>query len=112
GGLTRIVFSSSAAVYGIQDKMPLSEDAPKFSLSPYAETKWFFERLLYWYGSAYGLKHISLRYFNAAGADPEGELGEAHDPETHLIPLAIHAAMGGPPIRIFGTDYPTPDGTA
>jgi UDP-arabinose 4-epimerase len=111
-GIRRIVFSSSAAVYGIQDKMPLTEDSPKSPVSPYAETKWFFERVLEWYGSAYGVKHVSLRYFNAAGADPDGELGECHQPETHLIPLAIRAALGGAPLRVFGTDYPTPDGTA
>ena len=107
-----IVFSSSASVYGVQEKVPIPEDAPLDPLSPYAETKLFFERVLRWYGSAYGLKSACLRYFNAAGADPGGELGECHDPETHLIPLALNAATGGSQLRVFGTDYPTPDGTA
>lgn len=107
-----IVFSSSAAVYGVQKKVPIPENAPLDPLSPYAETKLFFERVLRWYGSAYGLKSACLRYFNAAGADPDGQLGECHDPETHLIPLALSAATGGAPLHLFGTDYATPDGTA
>jgi UDP-arabinose 4-epimerase len=111
-GIRRVVFSSSAAVYGIQERMPLLETSPPDPVSPYADTKWFIERILSRYGTAYGLRSMSLRYFNAAGADPEGELGERHQPETHLIPLAMRAAMGGPPLRVFGTDYPTPDGTA
>jgi UDP-arabinose 4-epimerase len=111
-GLKRIVFSSSCSIYGIQQHMPISEDAGKDPLSPYAETKLFAEKILRWYESAYGLEYASLRYFNAAGADPEGEIGEHHDPETHLIPLAVYAAMGRAPLRIFGTDYATPDGTA
>jgi UDP-glucose-4-epimerase GalE len=111
-GLTRVVFSSSCAVYGPQDKMPLSEDNPTDPASPYAETKLAVERILHWYGSAYGLKSACLRYFNAAGADPEGEIGECHPGESHLIPLVIRAALGGKPLRVFGTDYPTPDGTA
>ena len=111
-GLNRVVFSSSCAVYGIQPKMPLSEDASKAPVSVYAETKLFLEKVLESYGSAYGLKYAALRYFNAAGADPDGEVGEHHTPESHLIPLAIHAALGGSPLRIFGEDYPTPDGTA
>lgn len=111
-GVRHVVFSSSAAVYGLQKQMPIREDAPKDPISPYADSKWFFERVLHWYGLAYGMRSASLRYFNAAGADPDGELGEHHDPETHLIPLAIHAAMGGKRLQVFGTDYPTPDGTA
>jgi UDP-arabinose 4-epimerase len=111
-GPKSIVFSSSCSVYGIQEKVPIAEDSSQDPLSPYAETKAFFERVLRWYGSAYGFRYASLRYFNAAGADPEGELGENHDPETHLIPLTILAAMGGERLRIFGTDYATPDGTA
>lgn len=111
-GVTNVVFSSSCSIYGIQPTMPLSEDSPKNPLSPYAETKLFFERVLQSYASAYGLKYAALRYFNAAGADPEGELGEVHEPESHLIPLAMQAALGGAPLRVFGTDYPTPDGTA
>jgi UDP-arabinose 4-epimerase len=111
-GVNRVVFSSSCAVYGIQPKMPLSEDTPKDPVSTYAETKLFLEKVLSAYGSAYGLKYAALRYFNASGADHEGEIGEHHVPESHLIPLAIHAALGGSPLRIFGEDYPTPDGTA
>ena len=107
-----IVFSSSAAVYGIQGDAPIVETSPMDPLSPYAETKLFLEKVLRWYGSAYGLKSACLRYFNAAGADPDRELGEAHAPETHLIPLALDAATGGQQLRVFGTDYATPDGTA
>ena len=107
-----VVFSSSAAVYGIQGSDPIAESSPMDPLSPYAETKLFFERVLRWYGSAYGVKSACLRYFNAAGADPDGELGECHGPETHLIPLALAALTEGAPLRVFGTDYATPDGTA
>ena len=110
-GVSRIVFSSSCSVYGVQPVGLLTEDSPTNPLSPYAESKQFIERALCWYGRAYGLSTVCLRYFNAAGADPEGELGECHNPETHLIPLAILAALGGPPLRVFGGDYPTPDGT-
>jgi len=112
GGVRSLVFSSSCSIYGVQAQAPIAEDAPKNPLSPYAETKLFLENALRWYERAYGLHTVSLRYFNAAGADPDGELGEWHDPETHLIPLAIGAALSGPALRIFGTDYPTPDGTA
>lgn len=111
-GVRQVVFSSSAAVYGLQERMPIGEDSPKDPLSPYAETKWFVERALKWYGAAYGIRSVCLRYFNAAGADPDGELGESHRPETHLIPLACYAALGRAPLRVFGRDYPTPDGTA
>jgi len=116
-GLHAVVFSSSCAVYGPQAKMPLSEDNPTDPASPYAETKLAVEKILRWYGSAYGLRSASLRYFNAAGADPDGEIGEHHPGESHLIPLAIRAALGdqasgGKSLRVFGTDYPTPDGTA
>ena len=111
-GIKNIVFSSSAAVYGIQGVEPIQESSPKDPVSPYGDTKWMIERILHWYGQAYGLSHASLRYFNAAGADPDGELGERHEPETHLIPLAMRAALGGNPLKVFGTDYPTPDGTA
>lgn len=111
-GVKKIVFSSSCSIYGQQSGAPISEDSPKDPLSPYAETKWFFERILDWCGKADSLQHVNLRYFNAAGADPEGDLGEYHRPETHLIPLALAAADGGAPLRVFGTDYPTPDGTA
>jgi UDP-arabinose 4-epimerase len=112
GGVTRMVFSSSCSIYGIQEVIPIGEESPKDPLSPYAETKLFLENALRWYDSAYGLRSVCLRYFNAAGADPEGEIGEWHEPETHLIPLAILAALGGPGLRIFGDDYPTVDGTA
>jgi UDP-arabinose 4-epimerase len=111
-GVRDVVFSSSAAVYGAPVRVPLDEDHPIDPLSPYGDSKAFVERMLRWYGDAYGLRWAALRYFNAAGADPGGELGENHDAESHLIPLAIEAALGGPALSLFGTDYPTPDGTA
>jgi UDP-arabinose 4-epimerase len=111
-GVRDVVFSSSAAVYGAPVRVPLDEDHPIEPLSPYGDSKAFVERMLRWYGDAYGLRWAALRYFNAAGADPAGELGEEHDAESHLIPLAIEAALGGPVLSLFGTDYPTPDGTA
>ena len=93
--------------------MPIAEDHPQSPVNPYGETKLAVEKMLHWYAAAYGLRYAALRYFNAAGADPDGEIGEDHDPETHLIPLAIEAALGGAASsQIFGTDYPTPDGTA
>ncbi|MET0790896.1 MAG: UDP-glucose 4-epimerase GalE [Polyangiaceae bacterium] len=107
-----IVFSSTAAVYGSPHTSPITEQHPLDPLSPYGDSKFFDERILRWYGDAYGLRSVALRYFNAAGADPDGQLGEAHTPESHLIPLAIAAARGGTPLKLFGTDYPTPDGTA
>jgi UDP-glucose-4-epimerase GalE len=109
----RIVFSSSAAVYGNPQRIPIPEDHPKQPVNPYGETKLAMERALQWYGNAYDLKWVTLRYFNAAGADADGDLGESHDPESHLIPLVIQAALGRrPQVEIYGTDYPTPDGTA
>jgi UDP-arabinose 4-epimerase len=112
-GVGRIVFSSSCATYGKPRENPIPEDHPQQPVNPYGESKCMVERLLKWYGQAYGLAWTALRYFNAAGADPDGELGEAHDPETHLIPRAIAAAMGNlPALDLFGTDYDTPDGTA
>jgi UDP-arabinose 4-epimerase len=112
-GVPRIVFSSTAAVYGHPRQDLIPEDHPTVPLSPYGESKLMVERLLHWYGSAYGLQWIALRYFNAAGADPDGETGEMHHPETHLIPLAVAAAHGEvPELELFGTDYATPDGTA
>jgi UDP-arabinose 4-epimerase len=112
-GVSRLVFSSSCSIYGMKGGEGLiAEDCGKDPLSPYAETKLFLEQVLRWYESAYGLQSACLRYFNAAGADPDGEIGESHRPETHLVPLAIYAAMGGNELRIFGEDYPTPDGTA
>jgi len=108
----RIVFSSTAAVYGEPITDVIAEDHPLSPLSPYAWSKRMIEQILADYGAAYDLKHVCLRYFNAAGADPDGEVGERHQPETHLIPLILHAALGlRDNITIFGTDYPTPDGT-
>ncbi len=108
-----IVFSSTCATYGLPDRMPIGEDAPQRPVNPYGESKLMIERMLHWLGPARGLRHAALRYFNAAGADPEGEIGEEHEPETHLIPLVLLTALGRrQAIDIFGTDYATPDGTA
>jgi UDP-arabinose 4-epimerase len=112
-GVGEIVFSSTCAIYGTPETVPIGESAPQRPVNPYGETKLAIERALHWYGDAYGIRSASLRYFNAAGADIGGELGEAHEPETHLIPLVLQAALGQRPhIEIYGTDYPTPDGTA
>jgi UDP-glucose-4-epimerase GalE len=112
-GVGEIVFSSTCATYGIPEGVPIGEAAPQHPVNPYGETKLAIERALGWYGAAYGLRSVSLRYFNAAGADLEGEIGERHHPETHLVPLVLQTALGQRPrIDIFGTDYPTPDGTA
>lgn len=112
-GVDMMVFSSSCAVYGPPETTPINEDHPRRPISPYAESKLMVEQMLRWYGELSGLRWAALRYFNAAGADPDGDLGERHDPETHLIPLVIQAAIGKlPELQIFGTDYPTPDGTA
>ena len=112
-GVERIVFSSTCATYGLPESPAIGEDHPQRPVNPYGESKLFIERVLHAYGHAYGMRWIDLRYFNAAGADPDGELGEDHDPETHLIPLIAAAALGQRPcIDVFGTDYPTPDGTA
>jgi UDP-glucose-4-epimerase GalE len=111
-GVRRIVFSSTAAVYGTPEIVPIVEDHPKSPESPYGEFKLMVERLLHWEAVCHGLQWMALRYFNAAGCDAEGEIGESHEPETHLIPLALDAALGRrPPCQIFGGDYPTPDGT-
>jgi UDP-glucose 4-epimerase len=107
----KFIFSSSAAVYGEPKKVPIPEEHPCLPVNPYGETKWIFERVLQRLHEARKFDYISLRYFNAAGADPDGELGEDHSPETHLIPISILAAMNGKAIPIFGTDYATPDGT-
>ena len=108
-----IVFSSTCATYGEPRKVPISEAEPQTPVNPYGESKLYVERALKWYERAHGFGWVVLRHFNAAGADPEGEIGEAHDPETHLIPLVIDAALGQrPPVHVMGTDYPTPDGTA
>lgn len=112
-GAKPLVFSSSAAIYGAPDEVPIPESHRMQATSPYGESKIFVERALASYGDAYGLRSMALRYFNACGADPDGDLGEAHDQESHLIPLVIQAALGQRPcVEIYGTDYPTPDGTA
>jgi UDP-arabinose 4-epimerase len=112
-GVNTFVFSSTCATYGIPDRLPINEDQPQSPINPYGDSKLAIEKVLRWYGDAYGLRSVALRYFNAAGADPEGEIGECHAEETHLIPLAIRATFpDGQPLSIFGTDYPTPDGTA
>jgi UDP-glucose-4-epimerase len=108
-GVGRIVFSSTAAVYGVPDTTPIPEDAPLRPINPYGETKRTFEGALRWYGTAYGLRSVSLRYFNVAGATES--FGEDHDPETHLIPNVLAAAEGLRDLTVFGGDYPTPDGT-
>lgn len=112
-GIEKFIFSSSAAIYGDPKDVPIKEESPKEPENPYGRTKLIFERILEDYSEAYPLSACSLRYFNAAGTDPEGELGEIHDPETHLIPVVLEAAAGERDyIEIFGTDYDTPDGTA
>ena len=106
------IFSSTCATYGIPEEIPIREDHPQRPVNPYGKSKLMIEDILEDYDKAYGIRHVNLRYFNAAGADPEGEIGERHDPETHLIPLAIYSALGvRDDIKIFGTDYPTKDGT-
>jgi UDP-arabinose 4-epimerase len=111
-GVRYFVFSSTCAVYGVPDRIPITEDEPREPINPYGATKLAFENALEAYDRAYGLRSARLRYFNAAGADDSGEIGELHDPETHLIPLALRATMPyGPELQIFGDDYPTPDGT-
>jgi UDP-glucose-4-epimerase GalE len=111
-GVQRFIFSSTCAVYGVPSKVPISEDNPRQPVNPYGVSKLFFERALEDYDRAYGLRFASLRYFNAAGADESGEIGELHDPETHLIPSALLAVKGKrAELELFGTDYPTPDGT-
>ena len=111
-GIRRFVFSSSCAVYGIPGQIPITEQTPREPVNPYGASKLLFENALEAYSRAYGLRSVSLRYFNAAGADESGEVGELHDPETHLIPLALAASTeNGPELQIYGSDYPTPDGT-
>ena len=112
-GVRDIVFSSTCATYGEPIRVPIDEDHPQNPVNPYGESKLFVERILHWYSQAYALRYAALRYFNAAGADPDGQLGEDHAPETHLIPLAIETALGRrPSLDVYGTDYPTADGTA
>jgi UDP-glucose 4-epimerase len=111
-GVTRIVFSSTCATYGIPLQVPITEEEPQKPINPYGRAKLAVEWALADYAAAYGFGYAALRYFNAAGAHPSGEIGEDHDPETHLIPLALQAAQGlRPHLEIYGTDYPTPDGT-
>jgi UDP-glucose 4-epimerase len=111
-GVDKFIFSSSCATYGVPDTIPIPETHPQTPVNPYGRTKLMVENILSDYSSAYDMKYVSLRYFNAAGADPEAEIGEWHEPETHLIPLVLDTAIGRrTDIRVFGTDYDTPDGT-
>lgn len=111
-GCNKIIFSSTCATYGEPEKIPITEDMPQQPINPYGATKLMIERIFKDYHAAYGLQFVVLRYFNAAGADPESEIGESHNPETHLIPLVLDAASGKrEDIKVFGTDYDTPDGS-
>ena len=110
-GVLRFIFSSTAAVYGEPEKTPIGEDHPCRPTNPYGTSKLCVEQMLADCDRAHGLKSICLRYFNAAGADASGAIGEMHDPESHLIPLVLKAALARTPVKVFGTDYPTPDGT-
>jgi UDP-glucose-4-epimerase GalE len=110
-GVRHLVFSSTAAVYGMPASSPITEDFPHMPINPYGESKLMVEKMLRWFDSIHNLRSICLRYFNAAGADPDGELGEEHEPETHLIPLVLRAVKTGKPVTVFGDDYPTPDGS-
>ena len=107
-----IVFSSTAATYGIPEKMPIYEDDPQLPINPYGESKLMMEKIMRWADEAYGIKFVALRYFNVAGAKPDGSIGEDHHPETHLLPIVLQVAMGKrEKLQIFGDDYNTPDGT-
>jgi UDP-glucose-4-epimerase GalE len=110
-GVKYVVFSSTCATYGAVTKSPITEDQPFAPINPYGESKVMVEKILDWLDRFRGLRGIRLRYFNACGCEPEGGLGERHDPETHLIPLVLRAAQTGEPVTVFGDDYPTPDGT-
>lgn len=111
-GCNKIIFSSTCATYGEPDHVPITEDMPQNPINPYGATKLMMERIFKDYHTAYGLEFVVLRYFNAAGCDPDGEIGESHDPETHIIPLVLDAASGArSDIKVFGTDYDTPDGS-
>ena len=111
-GCNRIIFSSTCATYGEPERIPITEDMPQNPINPYGATKLMMEWIFKDYRKAYGLNFVVLRYFNAAGADPECEIGESHNPETHIIPLVLDAASGKrPDIKVFGTDYDTPDGS-
>ena len=111
-GVSRFVLSSTAALFGVPSAKPIPEDAPIDPQSPYGDGKWFLERTLHWAAVVHGLRYASLRYFNAAGADPSGRFGEDHRPESHLVPLVIDAALGRrAELEVYGNDYATPDGT-
>lgn len=111
-GIDKLVFSSTCATYGVPKTLPIDEDTPQQPINPYGRSKRMVEQMLQDIGAVSPLRSVALRYFNACGTDPDGEIGENHDPETHLLPLAINAALGlGPQLQVFGTDYPTPDGT-
>lgn len=107
----KMVFSSTAAVYGDPERIPITETDATSPKNPYGETKLAIEKMLKWYSEAYGLKYMALRYFNVAGAHESGKIGEAHNPETHLIPLVLKAALNGEPVKVYGNDYETADGT-
>lgn len=108
----KIIFSSTCATYGEPERVPITEDMPQNPINPYGRTKLMMEKILEDYRAAYGIEYVVLRYFNAAGADPDGEIGESHNPETHIIPLILDAAGGQrADIKVFGTDYDTPDGS-
>ncbi|HIX01515.1 MAG TPA: UDP-glucose 4-epimerase GalE [Candidatus Ligilactobacillus excrementigallinarum] len=111
-GVNKLVFSSSAATYGIPDKMPIEETDPQNPINPYGESKLMMEKIMHWADEAYGIKFVALRYFNVAGAWPDGSIGEDHNPETHLLPIVLQVAMGKrDKLQIYGNDYNTPDGT-
>ena len=111
-GVNKLVFSSSAATYGIPDKMPIKETDPQNPINPYGESKLMMEKIMHWADEAYGMKFVALRYFNVAGAWPDGSIGEDHNPETHLMPIILQVAQGKrDKLQIYGDDYNTPDGT-
>lgn len=110
-GIGKIVFSSTAAVYGMPERVPIAESEPSAPVNAYGESKVMVEKLLEWFDRIHGMRSVCLRYFNASGADPKGRAGENHDPETHLIPLLFEAVRTGKPVTLFGDDYATPDGT-
>ena len=111
-GVKYLIFSSTCATYGVPRHVPIDEDHPQNPINPYGDSKLAFEHAMRWFHEAHGMEYLSLRYFNAAGADADGEFGEDHEPESHLIPLVLGAAAGRRAnVKIFGTDYPTPDGT-
>jgi UDP-glucose-4-epimerase GalE len=110
-GIGKIVFSSTAAVYGMPERVPIPESAASAPVNAYGESKVMVEKLLDWFDRIHGMRSVCLRYFNASGADPKGRAGEDHDPETHLIPLLFEAVRTGKPVTLFGDDYATPDGT-